>query len=161
MTDTGDGTTAGQGYKEFKLPEHEEIYRRSRVHADLMEKAKDHDGWVFSGMEHLVLYTTGRRSGKQHKVALPVWLDPDGAIIVAGSNAGAPSPPAWFHNLCDREANPDVLVKTYAGDFRCVPQVLEGEDLERTWSAFTADRPFYADYAKVAGRVIPLVRLAR
>jgi deazaflavin-dependent oxidoreductase (nitroreductase family) len=159
MTDSGPGS--GQGYKEFRLPEHEEIYRRSRVHSSLMEKATTQEGWVFSGMEHLVLCTIGRRSGKEHKVALPIWLDADGSIIVAASNAGAPSPPAWYHNLTDREANPDVLVKTFAGEFRSVPQVLEGEDRTRTWAAFIADRPFYADYENVAGRVIPLVRLAR
>ncbi|MFN8036486.1 MAG: nitroreductase/quinone reductase family protein [Acidimicrobiia bacterium] len=157
---TTDDSSGAQGYEEFEVPEREEIYRVSRTHIGMMESATSAE-WVFAGMEHIVLRTIGRRSGKEHKVALPKWVDDGGNIVVVASNAGAPAHPAWFFNLSDRDANPDVLVKTSAGEFRSVPQVLEGDEHDRIWAALTTDRPFYADYAVMAGRTIPLVRLPR
>jgi deazaflavin-dependent oxidoreductase (nitroreductase family) len=76
------------------------------------------------------------------------------------SFAGSPTDPAWFLNLSDRSANPDVLVRVQGGTFRTVPQILEGEDYAKTWAGLTADRPWYDNYvAKADGRKIPLVRL--
>jgi hypothetical protein len=47
------------------------------------------------------------------------------------------------------------------GRFRTTPQVLEGDDHDKTWAGLVADRPWYADYVtKAGGRTIPLVRLA-
>ena len=111
-------------------------------------------------MEHLLLHTVGRRSGKVHKVALPFWRDPDGHRVVVASFAGNTADPAWFLNLSDRTANPDVLVRVQGGVFRCEPQILDGDDYARTWAGLVTDRPWYDDYvAKAGGRRIPLVRL--
>jgi len=161
VSTTDDDHVERQGYKEFETPEYEEIYRRSRSQTASMESATSHDDWVFFEMEHLVLCTVGRRSGKEHKVALPNWRDPGGAPVVAGSNAGASRHPAWYHNLADRDANPDVLVKTFDGEYRCVPEILTGDEYARIWALLTRDRPFYAEYQASTERVIPLVRLPR
>jgi deazaflavin-dependent oxidoreductase (nitroreductase family) len=111
-------------------------------------------------MEHLLLHTVGRKSGNEHKVALPFWRDADGQRIVVASFGGAPTDPAWFLNLFDRAANPDVLVRVQGGLFRSQPQILDGDDYDRTWAGLVADRPWYDDYTvKAGGRRIPLVRL--
>ena len=46
------------------------------------------------------------------------------------------------------------------GEYRCTPEILEGEDYERTWVLLTADRAWYNDYQAKTDRRIPLVRLA-
>jgi deazaflavin-dependent oxidoreductase (nitroreductase family) len=79
---------------------------------------------------------------------------------VVASFAGSPKDPAWFLNLSDRTANPDVLVRVQGGTYRTGPEILAGDDYAKTWAGLLADRPWYDDYvAKAGGRKIPLVRL--
>jgi deazaflavin-dependent oxidoreductase (nitroreductase family) len=147
--------------REFRTPTNDEIVAISAQHVAMMETSDADDTWIWVGMEHLLLHTVGRRTGKLHKVALPFWRDPDGNRVVVASFGGNPTDPAWFLNLSDRTANPDVLVKVQGGEFRTVPEILDGDDYEKTWAGLVADRPWYDDYVtKAGGRKIPLVRLA-
>lgn len=125
----------------------------------MMESSDADDTWVWLGMEHMLLTTIGRRSGRAHRVALPFWRDPAGQRIVVASFAGAECHPAWFRNLCDRAANPDVAVRVQHGSYRSVPEVLESDEHETTWRLLVADRPWYAGYQEGTARRIPLVRL--
>jgi deazaflavin-dependent oxidoreductase (nitroreductase family) len=110
-------------------------------------------------MHQLVLRTMGRKSGNEHKVALPYWYDADGHRIVVASFAGAPQHPAWYLNLTDRDANPEVLVRVQDRSFWADARVLDGADYTDTWAALSADRPYYNDYQTRTDRPIPLVRL--
>ncbi len=110
-------------------------------------------------MQHLLLMTVGRRSGRSHTVCLPFWLDHQGRRVVVASFSGAPRSPAWFHNLADQTANPTVEVQDHADRFIARADVLDGDDHSVTWAALTADRPFFADYQARTDRRIPLVRL--
>ena len=149
-----------QATTEFETPTPEQIVAISAKHVAMMETSDAHDTWIWVGMEHLLLHTIGRRSGKQHKVALPFWRDPSGRRVVVASFGGAPTDPAWFLNLSDRAANPEVLVRVQGGLFWSVPQILDADDYAATWAGLVADRPWYDDYvAKADGRRIPLVRL--
>jgi deazaflavin-dependent oxidoreductase (nitroreductase family) len=146
--------------REFQTPTREEIVAISAQHVEMMETSDADETWIWVGMEHLLLHTVGRRTGTVHKVALPFWRDGDGHRVVVASFAGNPTDPAWFLNLSDREANPDVLVRVQGGTFRTVPEILAGDDYEKTWAGLVADRPWYDDYVtKAGGRTIPLVRL--
>lgn len=146
--------------REFQTPSNEEIVAISAQHVSMMETSDADETWIWVGMEHLLLHTVGRRTGNLHKVALPFWRDPDGNRVVVASFAGNPKDPAWFVNLSDRTANPDVLVRVQAGTYRTVPQILAGDDYAKTWAGLVADRPWYDDYVtKAGGRTIPLVRL--
>jgi deazaflavin-dependent oxidoreductase (nitroreductase family) len=146
--------------REFQTPTREEIVAISAQHVAMMETSDADETWIWVGMEHLLLHTVGRRTGTVHKVALPFWRDGDRHRVVVASFAGNPTDPAWFLNLSDREANPDVLVRVQGGTFRTVPEILAGDDYEKTWAGLVADRPWYDDYVtKAGGRTIPLVRL--
>ena len=145
---------------EFETPTREQIVKISAKHVAMMETSDSDDTWIWVGMEHLLLRTIGRRSGNEHKVALPFWRDPDGHRVVVGSFGGATKDPAWFLNLSDRSANPQVHVRVQGGEFTSTPEILDGDDYDRTWAGLVADRPWYDDYvAKAGGRKIPLVRL--
>jgi deazaflavin-dependent oxidoreductase (nitroreductase family) len=147
--------------REFRTPTNEEIVAISAQHVAMMETSDADETWIWVGMEHLLLSTVGRRTGKVHKVALPFWRGPDGHRVVAASFAGNPTDPAWFLNMSDRTANPDVVVSVQGGTFRTVPEILDGDDYATTWAGLVADRPWYDDYlAKSGGRKIPLIRLA-
>jgi deazaflavin-dependent oxidoreductase (nitroreductase family) len=140
-------------------PAREDIPKITREHVAAMEASDDEAVWFMSRMHFVLLRTIGRRSGRELKVALPYWKDDDGNPIVVGSYAGGPSHPAWYHNLIDREANPEVLCRVRGRSFYADAVVLEGEDYASTWKALTADRPFYAEYQQLCERQIPLVRL--
>jgi len=152
----GQAATAG-----FETPTPQQIVKISAKHVAMMETSDADDTWIWVGMEHLLLRTIGRRSGNEHKVALPFWRDPGGHRVVVASFGGAPTDPAWFLNLSDRTANPEVLVRVQGGLFWSEQQILDGDDYDATWAGLVADRPWYDDYvAKAGGRRIPLVRLA-
>ena len=150
---------SGQEAEPFEEPPRDEIPGISRSHVAFMESTDDDQAWVLAGMHHVIVRTVGRRSGKEHKVALPFWRDPEGNRVVVASFSGAPQHPSWYLNLSDRSANPEILVRVQNGTFWADAEILEGEDYERTWAGLTADRPWYNDYQSRSDRRIPLVRL--
>src|SRR6185295_20126706 len=102
----------------WETPPHDEIVRLTAAHVEAMESMEDVDEvWQQAGMHHVLLRTVGRKSGKEHKVALPTWRDGQDRRIVVASFAGAPGHPAWYLNLADRDANPEVLVKHQGGAY--------------------------------------------
>jgi deazaflavin-dependent oxidoreductase (nitroreductase family) len=140
-------------------PPREQIPDISRAHVAALESGAAEELWTAAGMSHVILRTVGRRSGNEHKVALPYWSDEDGSRVVVGSFAGAPQHPAWYLNLTDRDRNAEVLVRVQAGAYWAEPEVLDGTEYERVWRALTTDRPFYVAYTRRTTRRIPLVRL--
>ncbi len=145
--------------QQWETPSLEEIPVISRGHVQALESTDDDEVWIQAGMHHVVVRTVGRRSGQEHKVAVPIWRDPDGVPVVVASYTGAPSHPSWYLNLSDRTANPEVLVRTQSGQYWSVPDVLEGEEYDRIWDLLIADRAWYGDYQGKTSRRIPLVRL--
>jgi len=145
----------------WETPSLDEIPKISRMHVDAMEQSDDDAVWVQAGMHHVLLRVVRRRSGGEQKVALPFWRDPDGNRVVVASFAGAPQHPAWYLNLTDRDANPEVLVKEREESYWADPHVLDGVDYDTTWAALTTDRPYYRDYQTRCDRRIPLVRLVK
>lgn len=145
--------------QEWETPSYEEIPVISRAHVQAMESSSDPAVWVQAGMHHVLLRTIGRKSGTEHKVALPTWRDKNGHRVVVASYAGATKNPSWFVNLADRTANPEVLCRVQDGSYWSVAEVLEGDDYDTTWSQLVADRAWYNDYQARTERRIPLVRL--
>ena len=131
----------------------------TRLQVWLYERSRGRIGARAAGMRHLLLRTVGRKSGRPVTVCLPYWCDAQGRRVVVASYAGAPRHPAWYHNLCDSQANPEVLVRDRARRFWCRAEVPKGEERDALWAELISDRPFYADYQARTERRIPLVRL--
>jgi deazaflavin-dependent oxidoreductase (nitroreductase family) len=157
----GEPAPSGQASTSFVEPPREQIPAISAAHVAALESATGERFWVAAGMSHLILRTVGRRSGNEHKVALPYWVDATGARIVVASFAGAPQHPAWYLNLTARDVNAEVLVREQAGSYWAEPELLDGAEYEHLWTAITVDRPFYTGYTRRTDRRIPLVRLRR
>jgi len=146
---------------EWETPSHDEIIEISKSHVAGLEMTDDDAVWRVAGMHHILLHTIGRRSGDEHKVALPFWRDGEGHRIVVGSFAGAANDPAWVLNLRDRDANPRVKVRIQGGMYWSEQEVLDaGPERDALWSAMLRDRAWYANYQSKTDRTIPLVRLA-
>jgi deazaflavin-dependent oxidoreductase (nitroreductase family) len=148
-----------QRSSEFTTPTRDEIVGISAQHVSMMESSDADDVWIWVGMHHVLLHTIGRRTGSEHKVALPYWLDGSGHRIIVASFAGAAKDPAWFLNLSDKAANPEAKIRVQGGLFWADAQLIDGEDYDATWAALVVDRPHYEDYRAKTERRIPLVRL--
>jgi deazaflavin-dependent oxidoreductase (nitroreductase family) len=144
---------------EFIEPSPEEIVLFTKEHVSQMEQTDGDDVWLLAGMNHVLLHTVGRKSGKMHKVALPFWADENGHRVVVASFAGAARNPSWFVNLADRTANPQLLVRVQGATFWSTAEILEDDDYTKTWAGLTADRDYYNNYQTRTERRIPLVRL--
>jgi len=149
-----------QAAEAFDEPPREEIPGISRGHVQYMESSDADEAWCIAGMHHVILHTIGRKSGNEHKVALPYWLDRDGNRIVVASFSGAPEHPSWFHNLV---ANPDTVVEIGTETIPVRARVLEGEEREAVWTKQKQDVPVFADYEqRSAGiREIPVILFER
>jgi deazaflavin-dependent oxidoreductase (nitroreductase family) len=111
----------------------------------------------FTGAPILLLNTTGARSGLQRTTPLGYVREGDAYVIMA-SKSGAPTNPAWYHNLI---AHATATVDVGDERFPVKPRVVEGEQRDRLWERMVAQWPMAADYARATTRRIPLIVLER
>jgi deazaflavin-dependent oxidoreductase (nitroreductase family) len=108
-----------------------------------------------AGHPLLVMTSTGAVSGEPRRAIVTFSRDA-GDYVIAGSASGAPTDPAWLHNV---QANPDVAVEAEGRTFDATASVVEGPERDRLWDQHVAALPHFAAYPEQSGRVIPVVRL--
>jgi deazaflavin-dependent oxidoreductase (nitroreductase family) len=117
-------------------------------------------GGEIEGMQRdrlLLLTTSGRKTGRRRTT--PMMFVPDGErVLVLASNAGAPKPPDWFHNVV---ADPQVTVEIGDENYGAVAVVTEDAERARLWSMITGKYPFFVEHEAKAGREIPVIVLER
>ena len=109
----------------------------------------------FAGRPVLLLTTRGAKSGQPRLAPVVYSRDGDYYVIVA-SKGGAPTHPAWYHNLL---ANPVVTVEVGGETFEGRARVTEGAERDRLFAQRAATNPNFAEYQKKTTRVIPVVVL--
>ncbi|HEX4222596.1 MAG TPA: nitroreductase family deazaflavin-dependent oxidoreductase [Pseudonocardiaceae bacterium] len=109
------------------------------------------------GVDSLLLTTVGRRSGDPREVALTCAPYED-SYLVAGSNWGGATHPAWSTNLL---ANPDATVTAHGRSWAVRARLLDGDERARMWEVLAAHWPPYRVYAARAGREIRVFILER
>jgi len=128
-----------------------------RVHAWLYRLTGGRIGQTGGGLTHLLLTTTGRRSGAPRTVPLTYLADGDRWVLVA-SNGGADRHPAWWLNL---EKTPGATIQVGRETVAVTAHRAEGDEWARLWPRLTAVNPFYARYERITARRIPVVVLTR
>jgi len=114
-------------------------------------------GGPFAHANLLLLTTSGAKTGRQ--VTAPLMYNTDGnRVLVFGSKGGAPSHPAWYHNL---RANPRVTVELGTERFAANAAVLTGEERDRLFAQHAAQNPQFAEYQQKTTRQIPVIALER
>ena len=104
----------------------------------------------------LLLFTTGRRSGKESIMPL-LYGKVDGGYAIIASKGGSPKHPGWYHNL---KARGDVKLKVANDELEATARVTTGDEREKVWAQMAEMYPPYVDYQKSAGaREIPVVVL--
>ncbi len=114
-------------------------------------------GGPFEGAPLLLLTSTGAKSGEERTT--PVMYLPDGErMVIFASKAGAPTNPAWYHNLV---ADPTATVEVGTESFQVTARVAAGEERAELYNRQAELRPQFADYAEKTTREIPVVVLER
>ena len=116
---------------------------------------RSNNGGAFKGRPLLLLTTTGARSGQPRTA--PMMYVPDGdRLLVIASNVGAPSHPAWYHNLV---AHPQVTVEVGKDAYDATALVTEGAERQGLWTRIVELYPFFADHQAKTTRQIPVIAL--
>ena len=127
---------------------------------NLIADMRAHDGvpseGYFAGRRLLILTTTGAKSGTPRQAVLAYRPEGD-ALVISASKGGAPTNPAWYHNLL---ASPDVTVEVNNQMFAAHARIeAQGPERDRLWEAHVEDMPGFGEYPKKTDRVIPMVVL--
>jgi len=105
----------------------------------------------------VLLTTKCARTGVTRTTPLVHTRDGDRYVVLA-SKGGAPTNPAWYHNLV---ANPTVTVEVGPEKFEARASVARGEERDRLFNAQAALMPGFAEYQRNTPRRIPVVVLER
>ncbi|GAA4509530.1 MULTISPECIES: nitroreductase family deazaflavin-dependent oxidoreductase [Nonomuraea] len=113
-------------------------------------------GKPVGGDRSLVLMTTGARSGEPRRTRLACVREPDGSLLVVGSNFGAERHPAWTANLL---ARPEAAVSFQGREIPVSARLLTGDERAAVWPGLVAGSPFYERYTARSGRELRVFRL--
>ena len=112
----------------------------------------------FAGRQVLVLTTTGAKTGEKRETPLVYSRDGNDIVIVA-SMGGAPSHPAWYHNII---ANPRVTIEVDGARIDATAHIAEADERRRLYDQHAELHQSFTEYeAKTGGRVIPVIVLQR
>jgi len=127
----------------------------------VIDDFRAHDGRItrgpFTGRSLLLLTTMGAKTGTERTSPLAYSRDGDRLVVVA-SKGGAPTNPAWYHNL---RTHPDVTVELGPETFRARATVADDAERRRLFDQHAAKMPAFADYERRTTRRIPVVVLER
>lgn len=104
----------------------------------------------------LLLFTTGRRSGKQRVLPL-IYRQADDHYVIIASKGGAPKHPGWYLNLV---AEPECEIQVGPQRMRARARTAEDAQRQDLWDKLVEIYAPYAEYQQRAGdREIPVVVL--
>jgi len=127
----------------------------TRLHVFIYQASHGHLGSQLGRQSMLLLYTTGRRSGKKRVTSLAYYRDGSNYLIV-GSNWGKENQPAWFHNLMGQ---PRATIQVGSKTIAVLARQAQGEEYQRLWGQVTSQNRQYIEYQKHINRRIHIVIL--
>jgi len=114
-------------------------------------------GGPFEGRNMLLLHNIGAKSGAQRINPL-VYQTLDGNFAIFASKGGAPTNPAWYHNLV---ANPEVTIEVGTETLDVTARVAAVAERDQIWTRQKQAIATFADYEAATDRVIPVVVMER
>jgi F420H(2)-dependent quinone reductase len=121
----------------------------------LYESSGGTDGLELEGKPCIILWTTGRKSGRVRKSPL-MRVEHDGSYAVVASMGGAPQHPVWYLNMV---ADPQVTLQDGPQVLDLVSHEATGDEKALWWARATEVWPAYDTYQASTSRQIPLLVL--
>ena len=125
---------------------------------NVIEEFRANGGWaggMLEGMPLLLLHNIGAKTGARRINPL-AYQQVESGYAIFGSKGGAPTNPAWYHNLM---ANPQVEVEIAAETLVVRARLTEGAERESIWTKQKTDFPQFAEYEANTSRQIPVIVL--
>jgi deazaflavin-dependent oxidoreductase (nitroreductase family) len=110
-----------------------------------------------AGKPLMILSTTGAKTGQPRTAIVTYHKDGD-RYVVAASKSGAPTNPAWYHNLL---AHPEATVEVDNQPLQVRATESSGAERDRLWNDHVAVLPEFGEYPKKTDRIIPMLLLER
>ena len=127
----------------------------------VIDDFRAHQGQItsgpFTGRSLLLLTTKGAKTGDERTSPLAYSRDRDRLVVIA-SKGGAPTNPAWYHNL---RTHPDVTVEVGPEKFPARAEIAGEPERRRLYDQHAAKMPAFAQYEKKTTRKIPVVLLEK
>jgi deazaflavin-dependent oxidoreductase (nitroreductase family) len=127
----------------------------------IIEEFRANDGVVggmFEGAPMVLLTATGAKSGEERVSPLVCLPADDDTVYVFASKGGAPTNPAWYHNVL---AHPRVTVERGTERYPATATEITGPERDAIYARQAKLRPNFADYERQTTRKIPVVALRR
>jgi deazaflavin-dependent oxidoreductase (nitroreductase family) len=130
----------------------------------IITEFRENDGVVggpFAGAHLLLLTTVGAKSGEKRTSPMMYFAEGDTRIVVA-SKAGAPTNPAWYHNLlADPQVHVEASVDGGIEEYNGIASPMPEDERARKYAEIARSNPAFAEYQAKTDRPIPLVVLNR
>ena len=120
--------------------------------AQLFESTNGAEGSTLRGRPIVLVTMTGARTGAVRKVPV-MRVEHGGSYAVVASKGGAPTNPAWYHNLV---VNPKVQLQDGPTRRDYVAREVSGDERAAWWARAVEAWPDYAQYQTRTDRVIPV-----
>lgn len=149
--------TPGSSRRKPSSHERHDMADPGERNATLIEEFRANYGKVasFGDVPLLILHSTGAKSGLE-RISLLVYQDLGGSWAIFASAGGAPTNPAWYHNVV---ANPDVEIEVGRFTHKATARVASEAERQRIWDRQRAMMPHIDEFAARSGRVIPVIVL--
>lgn len=106
-----------------------------------------------TGIPIVIVTMRGVKSGKVRKIGL-MRVEHDGQYALVASKGGDPRNPAWYANLV---ADPQVMIQDGPQPRDYTVREVHGAERDEWWERAAAVYAPYLEYAKKAGRQIPVL----
>jgi deazaflavin-dependent oxidoreductase (nitroreductase family) len=112
-------------------------------------------GGNWEGRPLLLITTTGAKSGEKRTHPV-MYLREGDRLFVFASKGGAPTHPAWYHNLL---AHPEVTVELEGETFPATAKPVTGAEHDSIYARWAQKYPQFGEYQEKTTRTIPVVEL--
>ena len=131
----------------------------AEFNAQVIEEFRGNGGRVggrFEAMPLLLLHHRGARTGRP-RINPIAYLQDGGRYVLIASKGGAPTNPAWYHNL---KAHPSAKIEVGADTIDVVASEATGDERERLFRTQAERFPQFAEYERQTARTLPVIVLA-
>lgn len=131
----------------------------SEFTANVIAEFRANDGHVggnLAGTPIVLIHHIGARTRTERVTPLAYSSLADGRLVIAASNGGSPTHPAWYYNL---RAHPTIEVELGAEMFTALAEELTGTAHAELWPKLIAASPTLGEFQAKTARRIPLFAL--
>jgi len=106
----------------------------------------------------ILLHHIGAKTRTKRVTPLAYSSQFDGRLVIAASNGGSPTHPAWYRNV---RAHPTVDVELGTETFTALAEEVTGDAHAELWPRLVAASPALGEFQAKSARQIPLFMLTR